>query len=124
MDIKKFIPLLEKMDKARVPLDMRRSLTIQQSGPDLLEPLMDQSLDPGDAQQVADSVFEKVKESKELGAYIKTRKAINKEWIAMLQELEKATDKDWEAVAREELAATTRNDIVALAKQKRIKINL
>ncbi|MBD3318904.1 hypothetical protein GF342_03260 [Candidatus Woesearchaeota archaeon] len=124
MDFKKYEDLLVLLDDARVPLEVVRSQVIRNMGPKLLEPLMDQSLDPGDIEKISEQIFENLKGSPQYQKYLATRKEHNEKLAQLYKEMEKAGDDDWEALMQAELAATTKNDIIALAKQKNIKINI
>lgn len=124
MDLKKFESVLVLLDDARVPLEIKRSLTIKQLGPKLLEPLLDQSLDPGDIEKISGELFKAVKQTPEYKKYVSVRKEQNKKVVALYRAMEKAKDADWDALMLAELSATTKNDILALAKTKNIKINI
>jgi hypothetical protein len=124
MDFKKFESILVLMDDARVPLEVKRSLIIRNLGPKLLEPIMDQSLDPGDIDAISGEIFSNLKQTEEYKKYLATRKQLNKQLTELYEAMEKAEDADWEALMKAELAATSTNDIMALAKAKNIKINI
>ena len=124
VDLGKYEALLVLMDQARVPLEVRRSMIIRDAGPKLLEPLMDQSLDPGDIEKISGDIFEHLKSTKEYQTYLNTMREQNAQHIAMLQEMNSGSDEDWEELMKATLGATSKNDILALAKAKNIKINV
>lgn len=124
VDMNKYEAVFVLLDEARVPLEVRRSLIIRDLGPKLLEPLMDQSLDPGDMEKISDQIFEHIKSTAEFQKLISTRREQNKKIIELYNELMNGSDQDWEELLKAELAATSKNDILALAKAKNIKINI
>ncbi len=120
MDLSTYSALLEKLDSVRVSLEEKRALIIKQGGENLLAPLMDQSLKKGDAESISTAVVKKIKSTAEFKEYVKVRKAANQKLLVLLQELD--TTQDFSDLAMAEIAATTKNDIIDLARERNLRI--
>ncbi|NHI93227.1 MAG: hypothetical protein EAX96_12060 [Candidatus Lokiarchaeota archaeon] len=124
MNMEKYTEFLKENAQFQFTLTYKLQSIITQK-PEVLQPLEDGSIDPGDLEDIIKNIFDYLETKPEYRLLVEKKKALSKKWIEFYKESLKASDEEWRAFIEYENKIALKESLLALLMSSgEFKINL